>query len=213
MIKPTCPKCHAMRDTGPECPQCGVIYAKAEAAAQAAAQKIATEAERLAIAEAEEKSMATRKIEANLQFCRTCSKTFAKSIAKCPHCGAKKPTTHVGKTGLTFAGLFTIVMIYGMAQHTPPAAGERTDEQTSKATANIACTDYLKAHLRDPDSLVIDAAEQSAGTPGGDGYITVFTTLSVRARNGFGGMNRERYYCEAEVHGLKYRITQFAKTT
>lgn len=222
----TCPKCRAPRTNGLECPQCGVIYAKAETAAQlraeadARAAALAAEAERKrAEQEAAEEKAAQQTRAAKLTHCNTCGAVVARSASQCPHCGAKR-AKQVGKAGLVIAGFFTLAMVVGIAQHQPH---ESADDQVArvmreqpgegaKATAAVACKKYLKATLRDPDSLVIDSMGQTADAPAADGSIKVLTLMEIRARNGFGGMNREIYICEAITTGLSYTIKNFRKS-
>ena len=222
----TCPKCRAPRSAGPECPHCGVVYAKAEAAAIERAAAAAREADERALAEkrqaereATEKNKALRQRNAKMNPCASCGATIARSASSCPHCGAKQKKA-VGKAGLALAGVFIVAMIVSIARQTPQeSASEQAErlmrehsEIAAKATANIACMKYLKAQLRDPESLVVDALEQASETPAKDGSVTVYTTIAIRARNGFGGMNRESYICEASINGLAFEIKHFSKT-
>lgn len=217
-----CPKCHAPRISGHECPHCGVIYAKAEAAAlqraeaEARAAAQAADAERKqAEQEAARKNAALQATNAKLTTCETCGASIARSAGTCPHCGAKQ-AKRVGKAGLAIAGFFTVAMLVGVANHQPHEGAEdqvaRPDE-VAKATAAVACKKHLKASMRDPDSLVIDGMDQMADPAAADGSIKVLTLLQIRARNGFGGMNRESYICEAVTTGRSYVIKKMNKTT
>lgn len=77
----TCPKCGAERVAGAsDCPQCGAIYAKVEAAAKRQ-QKMAEEAA------AAEQQRALEEANKNLMSCPSCHQTISKTAAVCPHCG------------------------------------------------------------------------------------------------------------------------------
>lgn len=67
-----CPKCGARRQAGPECPACGVIYAKVEAA--------------LAKGKEEYETPPLPKNE-KLTHCPTCNREISKEATTCPHCG------------------------------------------------------------------------------------------------------------------------------
>lgn len=220
-----CPKCAAPRTNGHECPHCGVIYAKAEAAAILRAEaKSKEEAQASEVArkkteqEAANKNAAIQAQNAKLRPCGTCGATIARSASQCPHCGAKQKKA-VGKAGLAIAGIFTLVMIVGIAKQPPHESADdqvarvmrEQPEVAAKATAELACKKRLKAYLRDPDSLVIDNMAQQVEKQAANGSINVFTLFEVRARNGFGGMNRESYICDADITGLAYTINRFAK--
>lgn len=218
-----CPKCGLERNPGPECLACGVIYAKVEAAVTAraanaanAASKAAADAERAAQAE----SRAAKARTSQMNPCATCGADIARSAKACPHCGAKQKVA-VGKTGMVLAGLFLTLMIVGAANQKPVETSDEIaarairdhPEIAAKATANIACTQYLKKQMRDPESLVIDAMTQSVEPAEKAGSFIVYTQVDIRARNGFGGMNREGYLCEAIVTGLNYGIKRMDKTS
>lgn len=94
------------------------------------------------------------------------------------------------------------------------AANQKPIEESvaAKNTASRGCASYLETHLRDPDSLSIDSVTQSVESAGKAGSYTVYTYMDIRARNGFGGMNRERYMCQADVTGPNYNIKRMDKT-
>ena len=88
-----CPKCGAPRPDGAaECPQCGVIYARFEAAA---AKKRAADAEKLRAAQAarqtpkpEPAAPETTPAEASkIVNCSACGKPVSVMADNCPHCG------------------------------------------------------------------------------------------------------------------------------
>ena len=94
-----CPKCGAPRPDGAaECPQCGVIYARFEAAAS---KKRAADAEKLRAAQAARQAAEEAARQAQepaapapslpkrrgLVFCPTCKKQVSGNAEACPHCG------------------------------------------------------------------------------------------------------------------------------
>lgn len=95
-----CPKCGAPRPDGAaECPQCGVIYARFEAAA---AKKRAADAEKLRAAQAARQAAQAIKAEQpqeqekpperqNIMDCQACGKPVSVAAASCPHCGHPVP--------------------------------------------------------------------------------------------------------------------------
>lgn len=85
MNEQKCPKCGAPRERGPECPACGVIYAKAEQDAFAKRKKM-DEARRKA--DAVIRNMQSEKPSgANLIDCPTCGRSVSKNAPTCPNCG------------------------------------------------------------------------------------------------------------------------------
>lgn len=217
-----CPKCHAPRQNGNECPACGVIYAKAEQAdreRQALAAAAAEKAARQQAAEEADRAKVVARQLAKLNACKTCGAAIAKTASACTHCGAKQ-TQRIGKTGLALIGFFTVAMIVGVSNSTDSFRDAEADaarvarehpEIAFKTDAHNTCLQRLKSALRDPDSLSIDDTIQgyvaaTAQSPG-----IVYTTFDIRARNGFGGMNRESHMCEAFIVDGRAIVNQFIK--
>lgn len=219
-----CPKCKAPRADGNECPHCGVIYAKAEAALAiaAAAEKAAEEkANKLAAEQAKAKQM---EIAERMKPCATCQEPIAKDAKTCPHCGAKnkKPTARIW-IALAFA--FIVLMFIGNAEQqerereaakksaeAKQAADkflkENPDVLHKTAAANL-CLKAIKAQLRDPESMKVkefighDYREAYGSIP-----ITILTGYYISAKNGFGGYVTEQYICTTEIANEEAKLVE-----
>lgn len=150
----TCPKCKAPRPAGAvECPQCGVIYARFEAAA---AKKRAADAEKLRAAQAarqaaEEAARQTPEPEKpapappkrrGLVFCPACKKQVSGNAEACPHCGEPirdnphlvSAETSMGfKIAMAGVGLFACGLVWLLwwgAHESPTAKFEAARAQT-----------------------------------------------------------------------------------
>lgn len=134
--------------------------------------------------------------------CRECGKQVSDEAKNCPHCGVSKPV----KSGIGPVKLFMLLGIGALifanimpsndgakrsvSTAAPAQKSEKTPEQltaerkkelTFQKTVLAAAT--VKRAMRDPDSLVWEDILASD-----DASVIC---LQYRAKNGFGGMNRE----------------------
>lgn len=125
--------------------------------------------------------------------CHECKKQVSDEAVACPSCGAKvrkpaEPKKPMSRAMILFLILGVVAVIGGMlAQETAPP---KTTEQIAAEKEHAArimfvrmAVSSLKKAARDPDSLTIESARANK-----DGSVIC---LEYRARNGFGGMNRE----------------------
>lgn len=127
-----------------------------------------------------------------LTKCKECGKEVSESAGKCPHCGAKvkKP---VGPVGVIVAALVLAFVATSMInsnkakkdreEQTPEQRAAKQADEQRFMMATVAAK-KIKAALRDPDSVVWEDIYSNEGS------TTI--CLAYRAKNGFGGMNRER---------------------
>lgn len=129
----------------------------------------------------------------SLITCHECKNQVSTEAKTCPGCGAKvkKPTGLLTKIFLAFFGL-VIVMTLVNGPGSGAAKPVKTPEEKAKSEREnlrfgMAKTvaSQLKAAARDPDSLVIESMRVN------DDSSVICT--EYRARNGFGGMNRELF--------------------
>jgi hypothetical protein len=136
----------------------------------------------------------------SLITCPDCGTGVSRSAKACPQCGASakaitkghaKPTKQIGARGKIGIGIATTAFIAlaaaSILPHTAqaPIAVDTKEDALFKQRSEAAVTDVvsLKQSLRDPDSLVF---EKILATDDGSTVC-----ITYRARNGFGGMNRE----------------------
>jgi hypothetical protein len=128
--------------------------------------------------------------------CTECKTQISTKALACPRCGARrrKPTSLFT---WVFGGLFTIAVASGVisAANSPSARAGSSDAKPAAASVAADAADmkryqaatsvaaYLKSRAREPDSLQFESMGVS------DDATVVCS--SYRARNGFGGMNRE----------------------
>lgn len=180
-----------------ECPDCGAIYAKVEAAieTQEAAQK--QEKQKLIDKqkmelEKERRSAAKSKPDSNLIVCNDCRESVSKNAEACPHCGSpirkqKKKRFGVGKIVLSIFGFLILVSLF--------STGDNTSKVASSSPVNVSIVTnsewdgsvrqvekYLKKNLKDPDSY--ESIEWSRVAKVGEGYMV---RAKYRAKNSFGG--------------------------
>lgn len=127
--------------------------------------------------------------------CRECAHEVSTAAKACPQCGAsgksfrstgKKPMGLAGKIGIGFLGLMGVGSAVGAVIGDPADRPKTAEEQanTDRRYAAYQAAAALRRSLREPDSAVFEHARVDAAAK------TV--CLVYRARNGFGGMGRER---------------------
>lgn len=121
--------------------------------------------------------------------CHECKKQISDEAAACPNCGAKvrkapapkKPMSRAAKLLILMAAVAFIGTM--LLQETAPEYVAAEKENIARiGYIQSAKSDLLKA-ARDPESLVVERALTNK-----DGSVVC---LEYRARNGFGGMNKE----------------------
>lgn len=125
--------------------------------------------------------------------CHECKNQVSDEAAACPKCGAKvrkpaEPKKPMSRAMTLFMALGAVALIGGMvaqetAQPRTPDQIAADKEQAARAMIVRMAVGGLKKAARDPDSLVVESARTNK-----DGTVVC---LEYRARNGFGGMNRE----------------------
>lgn len=137
--------------------------------------------------------------------CKECKAEISDAAKTCPKCGAPvpKPTSQftllvagllaIGALSSIFGRNFTAPSAPTATAAAPPSPEILRAEQDRRRSEELAvqrqrmaraATAAIRATVRDPDSLVIEEVGVSL-----DGKVACAT---YRARNGFGGMNRER---------------------
>lgn len=118
--------------------------------------------------------------------CRECGGEVSTEARACPKCGARikralnwPAITLAAAVGVTIGAL--ALFLEGPPQ-TPDEAAARSAEAARRAAAE-GVVRGLRDLVRDPDSMVV---EQALVSEAGD-----VVCVRYRARNGFGGMNRE----------------------
>src|SRR5690606_4892126 len=119
--------------------------------------------------------------------CRECSADISDTAKACPKCGYK---LRDGRSGclpavgiVAVALLVTVIFVSSKSDSEPPS---------EKRLAQIACREFVKRVLNDPDSAVFDDTEQFfTTTERSRGLWSV--TVTGRARNAFNAMVRFSY--------------------
>lgn len=173
-----CLKCGYERmplDDAPEyeCPKCGAIYAKVEAAIKRKNEEIkaSREKRRFGIKEflyskIENRLHSNQGIKTNkkLSKCKTCGKEVSKTAKTCPHCGEKKPASSKSHTGLSiFIGVLIISSILGEFH------GSDTETNTSfnTETNNISFKSHIELRNDPSRSLILQQyLERNFAVPG-----------------------------------------------
>ena len=99
MTSKKCVKCGTPKIDSPECPNCSVIYAKAEAA-----QRLPNKIDKIRkIPNDEVRATARDDNENNGQLisCKICRKNISKNATSCPHCGEPNPKENQKKQSTT----------------------------------------------------------------------------------------------------------------
>jgi hypothetical protein len=74
----------------------------------------------------------------------------------------------------------------------------------TRVFAAAACEAELESQLRDPESLEIEDVEILQGSNEPHGWAM---TGGYRARNGFGGMNSDFFFCSTNADGTEPEVT------
>ena len=201
-----CPNCGAAKQPGPECPQCGVIYAKAEGKLRPKNDK---------------REETTPKINENLTRCPTCDREISKRATACPHCGdpigpdpvlSPQPAPQGGISntrknfGIGCMGMLVLLGIFA-ALNSPKENKPVTTRQaaydkcfTSFDGSHNELTVYIKEHINDPDSYKHDETTFSYNTD----HCIVLT--AYRGTNKFGGVVRN--YIKAKTDANTCAVLQ-----
>ena len=93
---------------------------------------------------------------------------------------------------LAWVGFSMLMPMFTTKQLTGPELSASVKEEVTRpAYARVFAEDALKKYLRDPDSLVIESATPfQLGPYKGKSYY--ISHVIYRAKNGFGGYNREK---------------------
>lgn len=131
--------------------------------------------------------------------CHECGTEVSTEAKTCPKCGAKpkKPPSLVAALivvllGIAFVG---VMSSNGGEGDTAPETPEQTAQKNvspERYSAATVTSSILRASMRDPDSLKFETllVSEDANT----------VCAEYRARNGFGGMNREIFVSSEEGH-------------
>lgn len=73
------------------------------------------------------------------------------------------------------------------------------NQQKLKTDVRLACREYIKRHLHDPDSAQFeDYRDYYVSQPWPEKNNAVFVAVAVRAKNLMGALRRQQYRCMAE---------------
>lgn len=220
----TCVKCGAEKIDGPECPQCGVIYARAEAALK----KKAEEGINKKIDKIPEKEDAPIQKESTLTTCPACKREISKRATSCPHCGdpingkheepSKKQQTSLVSENRNKAGVgcLSLIFILGFlsflgglgnkektsVQKEPSVPQESIDPRRKTIEKCFSGWDgshmklelIVKKSMNDPKSYEHDETKFFDMKD----HLVVIT--SFRGRNGFGGMVRNFVKAKTDIN-------------
>lgn len=116
--------------------------------------------------------------------CRECGKEVSDQAKTCPHCGVSAPVQKVAWLWVIVFGILVALMVKSCVSNDPTPKNEPEDPHADKRySLAIGLESTLKKGLRDPESLKI---EQLYTDETGGRICALY-----RARNGFGGMNKE----------------------
>lgn len=132
--------------------------------------------------------------------CRECGKEASSEAKACPHCGATKPVEKTSLFTWIAGGFFALIVgscVLGGSDSknsSQPTQASKTPEQiAAEAEAKareeaafqktVRAAAAVKSALRDPGSLSWESIRASS-----DANVIC---LEYRAKNGFGGMNKE----------------------
>lgn len=126
--------------------------------------------------------------------CRECGAEVSDQAKTCPKCGVSRPVRKTSK--LTWLATLVIVPVVAMSiiNHKPPPpdveAAPPTPEQLAEKKLDerrfnlaVGALIFIKKNLREPESVVWE------GVWVNDAATVI--CVEYRARNGFGGMNKE----------------------
>ncbi len=122
-----------------------------------------------------------------LMTCTECKKEVSDSAKTCPHCGAKvKKLRSPVMSSLIWVLLFVTLFAVVASVNTKPEAAPASPEEIAKTkryVAAVSASKSIRAAMRDPESLKYETLRVND-----DASVVC---AEYRARNGFGGLNRE----------------------
>lgn len=140
-----------------------------------------------------------------LLTCRECGHDVSDSAQKCPNCGAKQRLGPVGTAFVwTFGGFATLLIIGSIAGQNHPA-----QQSDPKELAPYACGEFVKQHLRDPDSADFLESRAVPAQQLHDGSFVMM--LQVRGNNGFGGKTMSSFSCTMDNAGGNWHLQHMAE--
>lgn len=120
--------------------------------------------------------------------CHECGSEVSAEAKACPKCGAKpsKPTSLTAMLIMILIGIGFVAATLRGAQQPEPETPEQKAEKAAADTRYIvaaATSNLLRDTMRDPDSLKFEVLRVNEDA--------TVVCMEYRARNGFGGLNRE----------------------
>lgn len=115
--------------------------------------------------------------------CHECGNPVSSSAKACPTCGVK-PKNNVSRViWWTFAFVFGVPLVVSSLVGGGATAPSAPRAEDTDGLRMVRAERWLKESMRDPGSFEVDGVGMNPATK----YICI----QYRARNGFGGMNRE----------------------
>lgn len=123
-----------------------------------------------------------------LMTCPECKKEVSTTAQACPYCGAKVTPPMGIVTAFVIVGLVVAVIVMVTVSSCsesskPKKTSEQSAAETKRYVVAVSATKAIRESMRDPDSLEYDALRVND-----DASVVC---AKYRARNGFGGVNRE----------------------
>ena len=144
------------------------------------------------------------KLNANMCFCSTCGASIAKSAKSCPSCGARTKKPIYKNVFFWIVIVIALVITISIISSMNIISSEltKTIESEQEETTAISLSDFelcaeyavakLRTNLKNPGSLMVHSLY---GVEAEDN--TYYFCIDYSAENGFGGMNRDKFYLHA----------------
>lgn len=121
----------------------------------------------------------------SMMTCPVCNNQISGAADKCPCCGSRPSLRRLGRFAMALIAISIVVGVLQPKATTGPGFKKSSDDVYEDHRINVARSleRYLEAMMRDPESLKIEVMQVEK-----HGQIVC---AIYRARNGFGGMNRD----------------------
>jgi hypothetical protein len=157
----------------------------------------------------------------SLITCHECTNQVSSEATTCPKCGAKVKRPPSATKIVLVGFMLLVIAISIVGNQTTQRPAEKTAAEKAKDASETlrfglarAVAENLKKTLRDPDSLIIETMHINDDS--------TVACVEYRAKNGFGGINREflvvlknrssqkpsdwNKHCTKEMYDLKWAI-------
>ncbi|MBN6211456.1 hypothetical protein [Ralstonia flatus] len=106
---------------------------------------------------------------------------------------------------MIFAIIFVPLFLYGIVKRAGEPTSE-TEEVSPRASAAVACQEFVKRSLNDPGSADFPSIDETRVTTDKKDPNRFYVTFNGRAKNGFGALTLHTFHCTVSQNEKGWRL-------